>query len=406
MPGVAARADTAPRVDPDVARDLGVGGRARSARWARRAAVGALVVLALAAGAWLVAERVLAPSRTGWITEPARRGDLTVTVGATGTVEPLGRVEVSAQTSGRIAEVHVDDNERVTRGQLLAVIDREPVVVRLGEARARVAAARAQLRQAQATRTESRRTLERVSELVRRGVLPEQQLDTAQATAEGSEAAVESARAQIALAQASLRALQTELEHTEVRSPVDGIVLARQAEPGQVVAATFAPPTLFVIAEDLSRMELVLLVDEADVGRVEAGQRARFTVDAFPGRVFEARVESVRNAPQEVQGVVSYEATLSVDNREGLLRPGMTATADIVVDEQRDVLLVPNAALRFVPPGQTGHGAGREVWVLGEEGRPRAIEVTTGASDGRMSEVRSGEIAAGTELLVDVEHEE
>lgn len=410
---MAERAASHPLVDPDVARDLGVGERGRSSRRARRLALAGAVLGAIAAAAWLVSARLTGAGHPQWITEAARRGDLTVTVSATGTVEPLGQVEVSAEVSGRIAEVHVDDNDPVARGQLLAVIDREPIEVRLGEARARVAAARAELHQAQAGRVEARRTLERTTQLVGRGVLPEQQLDTAQADAEQSEAAVESARAQIAVAQSTQSSIETELERTAIRSPVDGIVLARKAEPGQMVAATFAPPTLFVIAEELVRMELVLLIDEADVGRVRAGQPARFTVDAFPERTFEARVESVRNAPREVQGVVSYEATLSVDNREGLLRPGMTATAEIVVGEERDVLLVPNAALRFVPPeGSTGsvpreRSPGRhEVWVLGAGGEPRAVPVSVGASDGRATVIRGGEIEAGTPLLVDVARKE
>ncbi|MDQ3037043.1 MAG: efflux RND transporter periplasmic adaptor subunit, partial [Myxococcota bacterium] len=227
-------------------------------------------------------------------------------------------------------------------------------------------------------------------------------LDTARSAAEQTAAGVSGARAQIALARSAIRAIETELEHTEIRAPVDGIVLSRSVEPGQVVAATFQPPTLFVIAEDLSRMQVVLLVDEADVGRVEAGQPARFTVDAFPGRSFEARVESVRNAPRTVQGVVSYEAVLSVDNEERLLRPGMTATAEIVTEEVRDALMVPSAALRFVPPGRDAQRSGSTLWRL-SGGEPVATTVETGASDGERTVVLGDEISAGDVVVVDVE---
>lgn len=368
----------------------------------RRIAAIFVALVVLGAVAWLVRTLVAGPAGPAWITGRVERGDLTVTVDATGTVEPVSTVEISAQVSGRIAEVRADYNDRVEAGQLLAVIDREPILVRLQEARANLAAATAQLQQATAARAEANSTLGRTEQLVRRGVLSAQQLDVARSTASQATAAVATARAEIALARSAIDAIETELEHTEIRSPVDGVVLSRSAEPGQVVAVTFQPPTLLVIAEDLSRMQVLLLVDEADVGQVEPGQPARFTVDAFPGRTFDARVESVRKAPRTVQGVVSYEAVLSVDNADGSLMPGMTASAQIVTEEVRDALLVPNAALRFVPPGREAQRSGATVWRLsGDE--PVPITIEPGATNGQQTVVRSGGVAAGDVVLVDVE---
>lgn len=206
------------------------------------------------------------------------------------------------------------------------------------------------------------------------------------------------ARAQIALAQASLESTETDLERTSVRSPVDGVVLERAAEPGQAVAASFQPPTLFVIAEDLTRMELRLAVDEADIGRVETGQTATFTVDAYPERTFSAEVRSVRNSPRTVQGVVTYEVVLAVDNTEGLLRPGMTASARIATARADDSLRVPNAALRFTPPERESEGTG--VWVL-RDGEPARVVVERGLTDGSLTAV-DGELEAGDGVLVDV----
>lgn len=206
------------------------------------------------------------------------------------------------------------------------------------------------------------------------------------------------ARAQIAIAQAAVDSSETDLERTSVRSPVRGVVLERRVEPGQAVAATFQPPVLFVLAEDLGRMELHLAVDEADIGRVEAGQAASFTVDAHPDHRFEARVREVRNAPSTVQGVVTYEVVLDVDNAERLLRPGMTASASVAIARVDDVLRVPNAALRFTPPGY--EAAGAAVWVL-RDGRPVAVPVERGLGDGANTEVR-GALSPSDEVLIDV----
>lgn len=388
---------TRPMVDPDVARNLGMDPRAGARRWAARVA-SLLVIVALAAGGWVAYRRATRPLPTLYQTAAATRGDVLAGVESTGTIEPLRQVSVGPDVSGRIVAVHVDYNDAVTEGQVLVEIDSLPFQARRAEARARVQAARAGLRQARATLADAERRAARLERLSGTGAIAEQDVDTARTAVLQAEASVSSARAQIALAQASLASTETELERTSVRSPVDGVVLVRAAEPGQAVAASFQPPILFIIAEDLTRMELRLAVDEADIGRIEPGQAATFTVDAYPERDFEATVRSVRNSPRTVQGVVTYEVVLSVDNGGGLLRPGMTASAHIAIERVEDALRVPNAALRFTPPEREAEGTG--VWLL-RDGEPTRVEVEPGLTDGSLTSIR-GEIESRDEVIVDV----
>jgi HlyD family secretion protein len=419
-----------------MARDLGLDRRGRARRWAWR--IGGLVALAaLAAGGVAVYERVTRPPSVEYETAAVTRGDVEATVDATGTVEPVRTVQVGPEVSGRIAAVHADYNDRVHEGDVLVEIDPLPVQARRTEAQARVQAALAGMQQARATLGDARRTLARYEPLEGTGAISGRELDAARNAVDLGNAQVANARAQIALARASLASVDTDLDRTTIRSPVDGIVLSRTAEPGQAVAATFQPPVLFVIAENLARMELRLAVDEADIGRVAVGQRARFTVDAFAERTFSAEVTSVRNAAATVQGVVTYEVVLGVDNEEGLLRPGMTASAHIVTSQARDALIVPNAALRFTPPEhavphrtvpertgpertgpertgpertvpertgpeQTGRSSETTVWVRSAPGaEPEARTVERGITDGQRTAV-VGPIEVGDEVLVDL----
>lgn len=384
-------------VDPEVARDLGLDSRGTVRRWAWRAA-GLVALVALAAGGAVLWQRARAPRPVEYRTAAASRGDVRAVVEATGTVQPVRTVQVGPDVSGRVVSVHADFNDVVEVGQLLVEIDPLPFRARQAEARARVAAARATLRQARASLAEAARTRERFEHLSGTGAIAERDLDAARSAVEQGEAAVMSAQAQVALAQASLDSTATDLERTIVRSPVAGVVLERRVEPGQAVAAQFQPPVLFVIAEDLDRMELHLAIDEADIGRVEPGQRATFTVDAHPDHPFEASVREVRNAPTTVQGVVTYEAVLDVDNAARLLRPGMTASANVSVAVSQDVLRVPSAALRFTPPGRDA--AESSVWVL-RDGAPVAVRVERGLTDGAHTEVR-GALAPDEPVLVDV----
>jgi HlyD family secretion protein len=314
-------------------------------------------------------------------------------------------VEVGAEVSGRVTEVLVDYNAQVQKGQLLAVIDPEQPKAAVAESEARVRESDATVRQARATLTEARQNRDRALVQARDGLVSQKELEAAEAALERGEATLASAQASSTVARATLESQRSRLDKTRIISPIDGIVLSRSVEPGQTVTSGFTTPVLFKLTEDLRRMELLVYVDEADVGRAREGQTASFTVDAYPERSFPSKLLSLRNEPKEEQNVVTYEAVLQVDNSELLLRPGMTATATIVADVRKDVLAVPNAALRFAPPtldpSQAAKPGERRVWVL-KGSTPEPMVVRTGVSDGRLTELRSDKPSAGTQVITDV----
>lgn len=390
-----------------------------------------LIVLAVAVmiGGYKLFQRQ-ETSTTQYVTQPVKRGDLTVEVTATGTLAPTNQVDVGIEVSGTIKEVLVDYNDKVKVGQPLALLDPTKLEAQLRQSTAALDAARAKVQQAEATVQESKSQLARLENVKKMsgGKVPSKlELDTAQATYNRAKADLASARASVVQNEAIQNANRTDLSKTVVRSPINGIVLDRNVEPGQTIAATFQAPVLFTLAEDLTQMELQVDVDEADVGRVHVGQNARFTVDAYPDRNFDAKVTQVRYGSQTVSGVVTYKTILKVDNQDLLLRPGMTATAHILVNEDKDVLLVPNAALRFSPPvtttAQSGGSlvsnllprpprssqnsvqapAGKEqrVWVL-KDGKPEAVNVVTGETNGIMTAITEGSLQPGTPLIVDM----
>ncbi len=385
----------------------------------------AIPVLLLAGAAllwWLPGEE----SAVRYETAEVQKGDLTVTVTATGTLEPVNQVDVGSELSGIIETVEVDFNDKVERGQVLARLDTDRLQAQVLESRAALQSNEAKVTEAQATVLETRLAFERCEKLADRQLCTTGDLDAARAAHARAKAAEASARAQVAEAQATLDGKETELAKAEIRSPIDGLVLLRQIEPGQTVAASLQAPILFTLAEDLAQMELHVAVDEADVGRIAEGQAAEFTVDAWPERSFPARITQVRFAPRTVEGVVTYETVLAVDNSDLALRPGMTATAVITVQELQDALLVPNAALRFTPPetgeekrrgggvfgmifprppmGQrrsnTDRNGGPKVWVL-RDGKPVAVPVKTGVSDGRFTELQSEVLQPGERVVID-----
>ncbi len=367
-------------------------------------------------------------------TQPVRRGDLVVTVSATGTLEPIKRVEVGIEVSGTIESVEVDYNDHVEVGQILARLDTSKLEAQVLQSSAALDVARAKLLQAQATVQESEAQMARLNEVrsLTDGKMPSQsEYDTQEAVRVRAHADQASAKASVAQAQATLEANRSDLAKAEVRSPINGIVLKRSIEPGQTVAAMFQSPVLFTLAEDLAQMELQVDVDEADVGMVREDQNATFTVDAYPDKVFPAQTTLVRYGSETVGGVVTYKAVLNVDNSSLALRPGMTATAQITVDQRENALLVPNAALRFTPqqaqeeersggggilsailprppmrestPRDKNNERSREqqVWVL-RDGQLTAVNILRGLSDGRMTEVISGEIEAGMKVVTDM----
>jgi len=364
-------------------------------------AVAALVIAVAAAGAGYYFLR--GSPATTYVTAEIVRGSLVVRVSATGTLQPEDQVDVGSEISGRVDRVAVDFNDRVAKGQVLAIINTDQIRAQLAQSQAALNAAKASVTTNEATVVESRERRDRAQALSARGIVSTQDSQTAEADYARAVASVAKATAQV-------RLNQTSLDKAEVRSPIDGIVLDRKVQQGQTVAASFQTPVLFTLASDLARMELEVDIDEADIGQVREGQTATFSVDAFPQRRFDATLVSLRNAPKTTNGVVTYQGVLQVDNASGLLRPGLTATVDILVAEAVDTMLVPNGALRFTPPAgdasapplvpsNTGELVGR-VWVL-DNAKPVPRDLKIGRSDGRNTQILSGDLAAGSAVIVD-----
>ncbi|MBI5496003.1 MAG: efflux RND transporter periplasmic adaptor subunit [Deltaproteobacteria bacterium] len=396
-----------PMPDQHISQVLGLDGRAR--RWRRAAwvVVAGVLVAVGSAYAWRTVQGRTARI-PGYETGVAERGDLTVAVTATGRLEPANRVQVGAEISGRIAEVKADFNHRVTRGQVLAELDTEQLRIRVDEVRAAVALAKAAVAQADATLLDTTATQQRVEQLHQRQMVSDAEDGAATAALARARAMKASALAQVQSAEAALAAANSALRRAVVRSPISGIVLSRTVERGQTVIAALQAPVLFTIAEDLAQMRLHTNVDEADVGRVREGQRATFTVDAYPGKTFDAVIIEVRHEPLLVQNVVTYDAVLSVANPDLLLRPGMTATASIQTDTHTDVLLVPNAALRWAPATTAQEQEAEKkkalkrqegVWTVAD-GVLRRIPVVPGVSDGARTEVVGGSLEEGTPVIL------
>jgi HlyD family secretion protein len=394
----------------------------------RRASV--WIVLALvavvAAGGYLWRSREQAAAAPSYVTETVARGNLNIKVTANGTLQPTQTVNIGSELSGTVTRVLVDVNDRVRKGQVLVELDTSKFADQVARSRAAVASATAKVAQAVATVKEAESNLARNREVARLsgGKVPSKsELDAAQAAFERAQADEAAARA------AALSTDETNLSKASIRSPIDGVVLTRSVDPGNAVAASLQAVTLFTIAEDLTKMRLQVNVDEADVGMVEVGQSATFTVSAYPTRRYPAKVTRVAFGSTITDNVVTYITYLEVDNSDLSLRPGMTATATIKATERRDVLLVPNTALRYTPTATgaaaakgggfvsslvprrpprapktatpaPGSAAARRVWVL-RDGAPVAVAIKPGVSDGRMTEVVSGELQAGMQVIVD-----
>lgn len=325
---------------------------ARPRSWIRPAAtVAGVAAIALAAWWWLGRE---AP-QAGFRTATVERGDVRVVISATGTLRATTTVDVGSQVSGQVLEVLVDFNDRVTRGQPIARLDPAPFQTRLQQAEADLASARASVNEARATLKNAEADQARKADLVSRQLIARSEADLALAARDQARARVVSAEAAVLQRQAAVDNARLDVEYTEIRSPVDGVVLLRDIEPGQTVAASFQTPVLFQIAEDLAQMQIDLSVDEADVGQIHEGLGVSFTVDAFPDRQFTGEVKQVRLAATAISNVISYPVVVQVQNADLSLLPGMTASAEIVVSRRDDVLRVPNAALRYSP--QDGEGA-------------------------------------------------
>jgi HlyD family secretion protein len=389
-----------------------------------------------------------------YLTELAKIGRISLIVSAAGNLAPTNQVIIGSELSGTVSEVYVDTNDMVKKNQPLAKLDTTKLNQQTERSRAALLAAKARVNQAQATLTESKASLARQEELldISGGKTPSRAtMDTSRATVARAQADLESTQAAVAGAEADVKSFERDMQQATIISPVDGIVLARTIEVGQTVAASFTAPTLFTIAEDLKKMELIVAVSESDIGRVEAGQTATFNVDAWPGRSYTAKVKKVAfgsannqnagndngnnaNAGAAASGVVNYTTELDVANEDLSLRPGMTATVDIAIVDKPDILVVPNVALRFDPafaaavgkPDETERtlvqslspGGGRRwrgtpvpkagsrnaephVWIL-RDGEPAEVKVALGITDGRMTEITGSELTAGTPVIVSI----
>lgn len=405
--------------DADLARLLMVRPRRSWRLWA----LFGLVVLALGGAALWSLGGANVVGEVSYITAPVSRGDLTVSVTATGTLQPTTRVDVSSELAGTLATVEVDFNDSISVGQVLARLDTSKIAAQVANAEAQAASARARLVQAEATAAEVAETFATQKTLSDRGLASRSNMVTVEANDARARAAVDMARADLTLAEANLALARADLDAAVIRSPIDGVVLNRKAEVGQIVGPGLNDPVIFVLAENLTRMELLADVDEADIGQVEVGQSAEFTVDAFDNRDFAATITQVRYASEVTDEVVTYKAVLAVDNPDLRLRPGMTATATITVAEESGVLLVPNAALRWAPPkAASGQGAsglaglilpspssrnptqavgsGKSIWVL-RDGAPVEVAVEVGATDGQNTMVAGAGLAEGDAAITD-----
>jgi HlyD family secretion protein len=370
-----------------------------------------------------------------FVTVPVKRGSITQIVSSTGTLQAGITVQVGSQVSGTIEKLFADFNSKVKAGQIVGQLNQDKFKAAVEQARANLAASQSNLAKARVAVEEAGRTLDRTRELRRRELTAQSELDAAQTTHDAAVAQLEVNKAQVAQAQAAINQVEVDLKNTTIRSPVDGIVISRNVDVGQTVAASLTAPTLFTIANDLSKMEVHSNVDEADVGNVWEGQDVSFTVDAFPARRFRGKVYQVRNSPVNVQGVVTYNAVARIDNEELLLKPGMTANVQFLVSRQEDVLTIPNMAMRFRPPDQKDEaqdllrqersrvakpvgtrrtsraggigaaaGAARAnrhvtVYVL-RDNKAQPVEIQLGITDGSRTEVRGGELSENDPLII------
>lgn len=418
--------DSAPDIAKILELDRASGRRHRLRRW-----IILIVIVVVAVTARAVWKNKKEQNSMQYETQQATRGNLTIIVTATGTLQPTNEVEVGSEQSGIVKSVEVDYNDKVVVGQVLARLDTSRLDAQVTQARASLESAKAKVLQAQATLNETRSKLaqyQKVRELSNNKVPSQTELEAAEAAFERAKADVASSNAAVSQAQAALETYETDLSKTVIHSPINGVVLTRSVEPGQTVAAAFQAPVLFTLAEDLTKMELHVDVDEADIGQVKEGQEAVFTVDAYLDRTFQAKIIQIRYDSQTVEGVVTYETVLKVDNSDLSLRPGMTATADITVKKIEGAVLVPNTALRFSPPveqqpqqrrpssllgalfrpprmqiqhtEESSNKTEKKVWTLVND-QLTPVDITVGSTDGIMTEVVKGNIEPGTELVTD-----
>jgi len=359
------------------------------------------LIVILAAGAFFILRK--GENGPKFRTEKVTKGDVRATVTATGTVNAVTTVLVGTQVSGTIKTLHVDFNSPVKKGQLLAQIDPATFDAQVGQARANLSLAKANVEKAEAALIDAKRTMERNKILHARNLIARSDLDTSETNYQSATAQLSASKAQVEQSRAALRLAETNLMYTRIVSPVDGTVISRNVDVGQTVAASFQTPTLFNIAQDLTRMQIDTSVDEADIGKIRVDQPVEFLVDAYPDTNFVGKVSEIRNAPITVSNVVTYDVVVKVDNPDHKLKPGMTANVSIVLADKKGVLRIPNAAFRFRPPEREKEPSdqkGPALWVL-ENKKPKRVKVATGISDGNYTEILSGDLKEGEEVIVE-----
>lgn len=407
--------------DSDVSKKLGLD-RTKGSKtfWAGLAGAAVLVI----AGLIIWSGRADGDDATKYVTSQAAKNSFAVIVTATGSVEPTNLVEISSELSGTLASVEVDYNTRVEVGTVLATLDTTKLEALVDVQKASLDAAIARVAIAQATLDDAREKYDAALNLDRQGVTSHQAFITQKANYVRAQAEYQSSVANRTLAEANLDLQQSELEKACICSPIEGVVLDRAVDVGQIVAASLSAPVLFTVAEDLREMELQVDIDEADIGQVSVGDAALFTVDAYDEMQFPAEIAEIRFSPETIDGVVTYKAILTIDNSELLLRPGMTATADITVEEIEDALVIPNSALRYAPPLPPSTQAeddrsgllgmlmperpddtrqasnSKTVWIL-VDNKAREIPISTGSSNGTWTEVLGGELEVGSVVITD-----
>jgi HlyD family secretion protein len=409
----------------DIEAALGISPRAQRTRKLKRLGWWMVLLLVLfSAGAWYYSSTQAAP-KIVYVTQPAVKADVIVTVTATGTVQPTTQVDVGSELSGTISLVKVVDNSVVRKGDVLASLDTVRLEAQKAKAAAQLASAQARLLTSKATDQETESELNRQKTLRNSGLSTKQELEKALAAVARSNAGTAGAEADVQSARADLSVVETDLAKSDIVSPIDGVVMKVAAKPGQTVAASLTAPVLFTLADKLSNIQIEAAVDEADIGTMSVGQRATFTVDAYRGREFAAQVNSISFSPDKTDGVVTYKTVLSAQNADLALRPGMTTTARIVVNEVRAGLTIPNEALRYVPAVlKVGTGfsitqlfmprfprsekqmkpvidadGSRSLWVL-RDGVPAPVKIKTGASDGKITNVASSDLKDGDAVII------
>ncbi len=336
-------------------------------------------------------------------TERIAQGDIVQKITASGIINPISTVDIGTQVSGIIAEIYVDYNSEVKKGDLLALIDPQTFEATVSQRQAALDIAKAELEVTKNNIVYYKKHLDRIKKLNTSKYSADKELESAQRDYDNSVAEKALKTAQVKQAEASLKQAQIDLEYTRITSSVDGVVISREVEVGQTVAASFNTPTLFNVAEDLTKMQIEASVVEADIAKVKEGQRVEFSVDSFPDEIFEGVVTQVRNNPITTSNVVTYQVIIGIDNKDLKLKPGMTANVDIITAQKQNVLLVPNKALRFYTTDEKGEVKrykDKGVWILKDK-KPVRINVTTGVSDDDQTEISSKEIKAGDEVILE-----